>query len=99
MSMEMIAQVLKMSNARLSRAEHRMLMVLAYHTNRETGFAYPGHRLLAKELLITTRQVIKLIQRLEKAGWIEVRRGQGRGHLSVYRLKVAPEVIHRKGEL
>jgi hypothetical protein len=47
MSMDMIAQVLKMSNARLSRAEHRMLMVLAYHTSRETGFAYPGHRLLA----------------------------------------------------
>jgi hypothetical protein len=100
MSMEMLAQVLRFSNPQLSRAEHKLLVVLAYHTNHETGLAYPGHRRLAQELLITERQVKNLVRRLVKAGWIEVNPGQGRGHLSVYRLTLPPDdVIHRKGEI
>jgi hypothetical protein len=57
MSMEMLAHVLRFSNPQVSRAEHKLLMVLAYHTNHETGMSYPGRRLLAQELLITERHV------------------------------------------
>jgi len=100
MSTEMLAQVLRLSNPLLSRPQKNLLLVLAYHTNRETGLAYPGHRLLSQELMITTRQVRNLVHQVEKAGWVEVRRGQGRGHLTVYRLKLDPEeVIPRKGEM
>jgi Sugar transport-related sRNA regulator N-term len=100
MSMEMLAHVLRFANPQVSRAEHKLLMVLAYHTNHETGLAYPGRRLLAQELLITERHVKRLVYRLVKAGWLEVKPGQGRGHLSVYRIKIPPdEVIHRKGDL
>jgi DNA-binding MarR family transcriptional regulator len=96
----MLAHVLRFSNPQVSRAEHKLLMVLAYHTNHETGLAYPGHRLLAQELLITERQVKNLVRRLVKAGWLEVKPGQGRGHLSVYRIKIPPDdVIYRKGEI
>src|SRR5213593_1880544 len=100
MSMDMLAHVLHFSNPQVSRAEHKLLMVLAYHTNHETGLAYPGHRLLAQELLITERQVKNLVRRVVKAGWLEVKPGQGRGHLSVYRITIPPDdVIHRKGEI
>ena len=100
MSMEMIAQVLRLSNGTLPRAAHKLLMVLAYHHNATTGLICPGHRLLAQELLITARQVRNLVRTLEKLGWLEVRHGQGRGHLSVYRIKIPPDaVIHRKGEI
>jgi DNA-binding MarR family transcriptional regulator len=100
MSMDMLAQVLRFSNPLVSRAEHKLLMILAYHTNHDTGLAYPGRRLLAQELLITERHVKRLVQGLVKAGWLEVKPGQGRGHLSVYRIKVPPdEVIHRKGDM
>jgi hypothetical protein len=99
MSMEMIAHVLRWANPQVSRAEHKLLMVLAYHTNHETGLAYPGRRLLAQELLITERHVKRLVHRLVKAGWLQVKPGQGRGHLSVYRITIPPdEVIHRKGD-
>ncbi|SRR6266511_3007092 len=100
MSMDMLAQVLRFSNPQVSRAEHKLLMVLAYHTNHETGLAYPGHRLLAQELLLTERHVKRLVHGLVKAGWLEVKPGQGRGHLSVYQIKIPPdEVIHRKGDM
>jgi Sugar transport-related sRNA regulator N-term len=100
MSMDMLAQVLRFSNPQVSRAEHKLLMVLAYHTNYETGLAYPGRRLLAQELLITERHVKRLVHALVKAGWLEVKPGHGRGHLSVYRIKLPPdEVIHRKGDI
>jgi hypothetical protein len=100
MSMDTISRVLRLSNPNLSRSAHKLLLILAYHTNHLTGLTCPGHRLLAQELLITERQVIRLVHRLEKDGWIEVVRGQGRGHLSVYRIKLDPtEVIHRKGDI
>jgi hypothetical protein len=100
MSMEMLAHVLRFSNPQVSRAEHKLLMVLAYHANHETGLAYPGRRRLAQELLITERHVKRLVQGLVKAGWLEVKPGQGRGHLSVYRITIPPdEVIHRKGDI
>jgi Sugar transport-related sRNA regulator N-term len=100
MSMEMLAQVLRFSNPQVSRTEHKLLMVLAYHTNYETGLAYPGRRLLAQELFITERHGKRLVRVLVKAGWLEVKAGQGRGHLSVYWIKIPPdEVIHRKGDI
>jgi hypothetical protein len=100
MSTEMIAQVLRFSNPLLTRPQKNLLLVLAYHTNHATGLAFPGHRLLSQELLVTERQVKHLVRRVVKAGWVEVRPGQGRGHLSVYRLTLPPDdVIHRKGEV
>lgn len=100
MSSDMLAQVLRFSNPILTRPQKNLLLVLAYHTNPTSGLAYPGHRLLALELMITERQVKTLVRRVVKTGWVEVRPGQGRGHLSVYRLTLPPdEVIPRKGEM
>jgi hypothetical protein len=96
----MVAQVLRLSNPTLTRAGHRLLVVLAHHHNAKTGLCCPGHALLGRELLIGKRQVIRLVHSLEKDGWIDVVPGQGRGRLSLYRIKLPPpDVIHRKGDI
>jgi len=96
----MVTQVLRLSNPNLTRACQRFLVVLAHHYNDHTGLCCPGHRLLARELLVSERQVKRLVHDAAKAGFLDVLPGQGRGHLSTFRLKVPPpEVIHRKGDI
>jgi hypothetical protein len=100
MSDTMIAQVLSLPKSNLSRGAHTLLLLIAHHTNHRTGLAFPGHRLLAQELRVTERHIKRLIHEVWKLGYLQMIPGQGRGHLTVYRLQVSPpEVIHRKGDI
>jgi hypothetical protein len=98
MSMEMLAQVLHKSQH--TGSAYKLLLVIAYHTNPQTGLAWPSRRLLAAEIRVGERYLKRLLRRLVKSGELEIRPGQGRGHLSVYRIHLDDaEVIHRKGGL
>jgi hypothetical protein len=98
MSMEMLAQVLHKSQH--TGSAYKLLLVIAYHTNPQTGLAWPSRRLLAAEIRVGERYLKRLLRRLVKSGELEIRSGQGRGHLSVYRIRLDDaEVIHRKGGL
>jgi hypothetical protein len=98
MSMEMVAQVLHKSQH--TGSAYKLLLVIAYHANPETGLAWPSRRLLAAEIRVGERYLKRLLRRLVKSGELEIRPGQGRGHLSVYRIHLDDaEVIHRKGGL
>jgi hypothetical protein len=98
MSMEMIAQVLRLSKS--TGSAQKLLLVIAYHMNHETGLACPSRRLLATELRVSERHIKRLLHTLFKLGELDIRHGQGRGHLSTYHIRLDPtEVIHRKGDI
>jgi hypothetical protein len=100
MSDAMIAHVPRLSNPDLSSGAHKLFILLAHHTNYKTGLACPGHRLLAQEMRVTERHIKRLVRELVKSGQVDVIHGEGRGHLSTYRIKLPPpEVIHRKGDM
>jgi hypothetical protein len=67
------------------------LLVIASHINPDTGWAWPSLDTLAHETGLQRRRTIDLIQLLEGLGELEVRRGQGRGHVNFYRVQVTPD--------
>jgi len=67
-----------------------MLLALADHAN-DQGMAWPSLPTLAQKCRIQKRQAIYILQKLEKEGSIGITHGQGRGHLSVYTIKGAPQ--------
>jgi hypothetical protein len=96
--MEMISQVLRLSKS--TGSAQKLLLVIAYHTNHETGLACPSRRLLATELRVSERHIKRLLHTLFKLGELDIRHGQGRGHLSTYHIRLDPtDVIHRKGDM
>jgi DNA-binding transcriptional MocR family regulator len=90
MSDARVAQVLGLSNPNLTRACQKLLIVLAHYENARTGLCCPGHEVLSRKLMVSKRQVIRLVKQSQKDGWLDVIPGQGRGHLSVYKLKLPP---------
>ena len=69
-----------------------MLLALADHAN-DDGQCWPSLPRLAAKCRIKKRQAIKIIQKLEADGTLQIERGQGRGNVSIYTLllKGAPE--------
>jgi hypothetical protein len=98
MSMASVAQVRSSSKSRGSA--RTLLLIIASHTNPDTGWAWPSLDTLAQEAAITRRHVIRLIPHLEALGELEVRRGHGRGHVNFYRvhLAITPEKVTSRPE-
>jgi hypothetical protein len=88
MSISTVAQV--RSSSKSHGSTRMLLLVIASHVNPDTGWAWPSLDRLADEIARTHRQVIRLIAQLEALGELEVRRGQGRGHVNFYRVHLAP---------
>jgi helix-turn-helix protein len=101
MSMTSVAQVRSSSKSRGSA--RTLLLVIASHTNPDTGWAWPSLNTLAREVALTRRRIRQLVHQLEGLGELEVRRGQGRGHVNFYRVHLASaekgKSPPRKGEI
>src|SRR5919109_1281486 len=89
MSISTVAQVRSASKS--TGSAHTLLLVIASHVNRDTGWAWPSLDTLAHETGLQRRRTIDLIHTLEGLGELEVRRGLGRGHVNFYRVHVTPE--------
>ena len=89
MSISTVAQVRTSSKSHGSA--RTLLLVIASHVNPDTGWAWPSLDTLAHETGVKRRRTIDLIHLLERLGELEVRRGQGRGHVNFYRVHVTPE--------
>jgi Helix-turn-helix domain len=89
MSISTVAQV--RSSSKSHGSARTLLLVIASHVNPDTGWAWPSLDTLARETGLRRRRTINLIQLLENIGELEVRRGQGRGHVNFYRVHVTPD--------
>jgi hypothetical protein len=100
MSISTVAQVRTSSKSKGSA--RTLLLVIASHVNPDTGWAWPSLDTLAQETGLKRRRTIDLIHILERLGELEVRRGQGRGHVNFYRVTVSTEKVQsppRKGAI
>lgn len=62
---------------------------------------FPAIDTVAKEARCSARQVVRSLKALEASGWVTVQRGQGRGHVNHYILRLkkrCPPVTLSKGE-
>jgi helix-turn-helix protein len=89
MSISTVAQV--RSSSKSHGSARTLLLIIASHVNPDTGWAWPSLNTLAHETGLQRRRTIDLIQILERLGELEVRRGQGRGHVNFYRIIVPAE--------
>lgn len=80
----------------LTGTELLLLQNLARKESDEKGYAWPSRRTLAREQGCTVDTIDRKIKLLERAGLLEVTRGQGvHGRSNRYRLKVPCEIRHR----
>lgn len=82
MSWQAVTWVLEQSEAELG--SRLVLLSIASHANREGKNAYPSLDTIARESLLSRREVIYCIQALEEKGELQVTRGIGRGNPNVY---------------
>lgn len=68
--------------------EVAILSCLASHANDDGESCFAGVPRIAKLVRRSERTVIRTLDSLEKAGWLEIERGNGRGSLTHYRLNV-----------
>lgn len=88
MSWQAVTWVLENSEATLG--SRLILICIASHANREGRNAFPSIDTIAKETLMSRREIIYAIQSMEELGELIVIRGIGRGNPNHYELpKVA----------
>lgn len=84
MSWQAVTWVLELSE---STAYSRLVLLsIASHANREGKNAFPSLDTIAREALISRREVIYCIQEMEERGELAVNRGIGRGNPNHYEL-------------
>lgn len=64
---------------KLSSMAARVAVALVGYRNQRTGLIYPSQELLADELGVSTRTIVRAVKALEARGWISKRRGRRRG--------------------
>jgi hypothetical protein len=71
---------------RFTNAEVRLLVVIAWHHNRQTGQCDPGLKVLADETGFSKAHVVKLVRALEERGELAADRSPkgGKGHRTSY---------------
>jgi len=74
----------------LDALEHALLVAIAEHADDETGIAWPGNRLLAKESRISERHLRRVLERLVNKKIVAVTQGVGKGHYTTYKLLFSP---------
>ncbi|MGN6103420.1 MAG: helix-turn-helix domain-containing protein [Devosia sp.] len=60
------------ADRRLLDSARRVLIQLAQHANSATGAIYPSEQLLATELNLTSRTIVRAVAQLKTLGWISV---------------------------
>lgn len=69
-----------------SQSARHLLLLIASHQNKDTGWAYLSYLCLSEESGLTRRRVMQLVALLEACHVLEVRRGHGRGNVNFYRV-------------
>jgi hypothetical protein len=72
----------------------RFLLALETFTRREDGWREAGTELLASAAGLSAKTTARARRELAASGAIEYRRGNGRGQLGTYRLKVPSDTVH-----
>lgn len=85
MSWQAVTWVLEFSEA--EGYSRLVLISIASHANREGRNAFPSLDTIAKEAMISRREVIYCVQELEEKGELVVTRGIGRGNPNTYELR------------
>ena len=62
----------------ITRGEKLVLLLLADYTDPETGIAWPSMETLAEEGLYDRRQILRIIDSLQKKNFVTVERSEGR---------------------
>lgn len=75
------------SDPTLPPSAFKIAYAIARHVNRQSGEAWPSHRLIASEIRMSCDTVKEMIGRLKQAGHLAVRVGHGPGNPSRYRLR------------
>ena len=70
----------------LTNPQAKLMYVLSGLLNDRTWSCHPSVDTLAWAMDKSRRQTQRILQQLEKQGWIAVMRGAGRGHASIYRV-------------
>ena len=78
-------------NATVEGTALLMLLAIADHAN-DDGVCWPSIGTLARKARVGERQAQRLVSALEESGAIEIERGVGRRHTSVYRIKGVADV-------
>lgn len=84
MSWQAVTWVLENSEATLG--SRLVILAIASHANREGKNSFPSLDTLAREVLLSRREVIYAVQSLEELGELSVHRGIGRGNPNHYEL-------------
>lgn len=80
--------------ARLGRTDKAVAFALAHYADGDGTRIFPGVARLSIECELTYNVVQQVLQRLRRAGLIEVvRRGTTRGRADEYRLIISPEIV------
>lgn len=69
----------------LSGADYRVALVVARHLNSHSGQAWPSLQTIADLTGLDPSTVWKSVERLRRAGFLEVTKGGGRKRYNVYR--------------
>lgn len=95
MSWQAVTWVLEQSLAELGA--RLVLLAIASHANREGRNAFPSLDTITQETLMSRREVIYCIQKLEESGELRVHRGIGRGNPSRYELPAVEKWLESLG--
>ncbi len=88
------------TDKKLLASDVRVGISILNHVNGGTRQAYPSHAALAAKTHMTARNVIKCLERLRSAGWLEWARGDSR-HANTYAFNpqaVADEIARMKAD-
>lgn len=93
MSWQAVTWVLEQSEATLG--SRLVILSIASHANREGKNAFPSMDTIARECLLSRREVIYCVQSLEELGELRVNRGIGRGNPNHYELPRVPAWLQK----
>ena len=102
MSWQAVTWVLECSESTLG--SRLTMLSIASHANREGRNAFPSIDTIAKESLLSRREIIYAIQAMEELGELRVHRGIGRGNPNHYELPLVErwlqkvQSLHQLGE-
>lgn len=74
-------------HSRAGGTELLLLLAIADYSD-EQGYAYPSVPTLARKIRMTSRNTQYLLQKLQAAGELEIKRNAGRGGSNLYRVKI-----------
>lgn len=72
------------ADAELTPAAFKLAFLIGEHFNRETGKAWPGTDRLCVKMGSDRRNVTRLLDQLEKRGWLVIDRRKGPKHTNIY---------------